>query len=355
MPEEMSYKKSGVDIDAGNKFAKMIRERVKKVWGQEAANELVGFGGGAKIPQGATGFNGGIDGAGTMAYIAALLGEEKYIENIGYGAAVMSLGDVYCATGMPPTALWDQITVGKLRPKLISIIDGIILACREAGCVLRGGETAEHSKVMYKHSWIFDVATMALSFTNNLKTSFWPIRKGDKLYGWPSLSVGMNGASLIREVFGLNGSLRVAKERLLTSYSELCNLTLAEVLLQRTPLWIRDIENKKQEGVKFGGHAHITGGGIIENLSRVIPRDFKAVINKGSWQRPHIFRLIQETGSVSEEEMVRTFNNGLMVISIQSQDGADIGEKAFYLGEIETRKRGEPKVQLVGNFKDHYN
>lgn len=261
----------------------------------------------------------------------------------------MSLFDCYC-NGAHPVGLVDVVDCEKLVPgKHIGIIDGLILACKMAGeCVLIGGETAELPG-MYKYDWVVNVNTFAIGepdpqIVNRLVWS------GQKVYGWPSHGLGSNGFSLARRVFGLCGEPEEIRERLFEKRADFEG-SLADGLLFPAPIWINEIERERASGVRFGAHAHITGGGLVDNVPRVLPDNLKVVIDRFAWRRPPIFRLIQEVGGVSPSEMDRVFNQGIMAVSIVDQ-GSISSAKAIRIGEVMHRKADEPQVEFVGEYND---
>jgi phosphoribosylformylglycinamidine cyclo-ligase len=289
------------------------------------------------------------DGPGTKAKIAGFM---DMIDDIGKDALAKAIVDTY-VDGSMPTFVLDYLSVAKLVPKNhIRIIKGLIDDCKEIGCQLIGGETAEHSNT-FKYNWMFDMAVFSIGFPIPfLKMD--DVMPGQRIFGWPSGCLAANGYSLVRKTLGLNDIPSKVRRRLEKTYSELGGRTLAEVLLRPTPIWINEIENERNRGVWFCGHAHITGGGLIDNPPRIIPKDCKAVIDRSAWQRPPIFRLIQDKGKISQFEMDRTFNNGIMMISIVSHNSsfAIDNPEAIEIGVVEKRRDDEPRVQLIGEYSD---
>lgn len=353
-PLGATYAQAGVDISAGNSFAQMVKTLIAQAW-PEAAAEIGGFAGGGIIPQAGGKFPSRVetstDGTGTKAILAALV--EKF-DGIGYDAVAMSAVDTYVA-GAQPTYLLDNLDVAKLQPaKHIAIVASVIEACRLAGCKLVGGETAELPD-LFKHSWMFNLNTSVVGFsypTNGEPFGPTAVKAGDLIYGWPSYGLGSNGFSLARKVFRLKDRPSRARVRLERVWPELGE-TLAEALLRPTPIYISAIERQKSRGVKFLAHAHITGGGTVENIPRCLPAGCKVRLNRSQWQRPPIFSLIQRLGGVETSEMDRTFNQGLMMVSVVDSSGPSINDPhALLVGEVVAREADELQVELVGSYCD---
>ena len=357
MTEEqgMTYKKAGVNISEADKFVAMIKARVVRAW-PKMAKEIGGFAGRAKIPRSIRGYRvkdlySSTDGVGTKLKIAALLGD---FSGIGYDAVAMSAVDAYVA-GSRPVYLLDYFATGKLiAEKHIAVIDSLIEACQMIGCKILGGETAEMPDY-FKYDWMIDLITFVIGFDDPILL-LEPMRAGQKVYGWPSSGPASNGYSLLRKVFGLNDSPSKVRRKLDRDYLELYGeygTTLGEALLVPTDIWITAIDMAILEGTKFSGHAHITGGGLVENPPRILPSEFKMVIDRGAWKRPPIFGLTQRTGKVPIEDMDRTFNNGIMVISVVSDDGPlSRNTRAIEIGVIENRKEREKPVMLTGKYNN---
>ena len=341
-----TYKQAGVDIDAGEQFAAMIKERVTAAW-PDAGKEIGGFAGGGPIPQGATEVKASTDGTGTKMIVAAMVGE---FGGIGQDVVAMAAVDTYVA-GNTPWYLLDTIAVDHLNPKLhIQIIESVIRGCRLANCRLINGETEELPGT-FKHPWMVNLNATCIGFLDP-RLTFVPVEPDQLVYGWPSGGVGSNGFSLVRKVFGLNKGVRKARKRL-EEYTPGLIAPLESHLLEPTPIWIQQIEAQRERGVRFAGHAHITGGGMVGNIPRILPANCKVVIHRLTWLRPGIFPLIQHLGKVPEEEMERTFNQGIMVASIVSGQGEELVDpQARCIGQVEKRQGDEPQVQFVGKYID---
>ncbi len=345
----MDYKKAGVDIDAGNSFADTIKMLVKEAWpGRE--DEIGGFAGGGNIPRNAKIVKGSTDGTGTKAKVAALV--ENFV-GLGQDGVAMSAVDMY-VSGAMPTYLLDTLCVGKLKPDLhIEIIKSIIRACKLSFCKIIGGETAELPG-MFKHPWIVNLDVAVIGFPRPF-LSYAPVKPGQLIYGWPSFGPGSNGFSLLRKVHEIESGVIKGRKILEKKYKELGGDSLAAALLEPTPIWINLIEEQRKMGVKFSGHAHITGGGMVENIPRILPSTCKAVINKSSWLRPPIFGFTQKKGKIKEEEMNRTFNQGIMVVSIVDPEKGPVmnSDKAILIGEVVRKTEDGPQVEFREKYRDY--
>lgn len=339
-----TYAAAGVDISAADRFEDMIKERVRHAW-PKAAQEIGGFAGGGPIPKGAVVVKGSTDGTGTKAIVAALVDR---FDGLGIDAVAMGAVDMYVA-GAFPTYLLDTLDVARLDPERhIRIINSVIHGCLAAGCRLIGGETAELPD-LYRYPWMVNVNTTVIGFPDR-RLRFVRVKPGQLAYGWPSDGPGSNGYSLLRKVFGLKGTPSQARQRLERHIPQL-GYTLAEALLEPTTIWIPRIEKERRRGVRFAGHAHITGGGMPGNIPRILPPNCKVVIDRSRWMRPPIFRLTEKIGRVDEAEMDRTFNQGIMVVSIVA-DGNGRHPDTPAIGIVERRHKGEPQVQLIGKYRD---
>jgi phosphoribosylformylglycinamidine cyclo-ligase len=344
----MTYEKAGVDINESDRFLAMIKERIAINWPIES-RQIGGFAGLAKIPDGARDLSTSTDGVGTKLIIAALMDEYS---TGGQDAVAMSAVDTY-VSGQLPKYLLDYFVTGKLNAdKHIKLFNSLIYGCKLAGCSIIGGETAEMPG-LFKHDWYIDLATFVIGFPiPGLAQRY--IKNGDIVLGWPSNCLASNGFSLVRKVFELSVSPSKARKKLERRFPELNRQPLFEVLLEPTPIWIREIEKLRLGGVNFSAHAHITGGGLIDNPPRILQSDdLKIVIERNSWQRPVIFDFIQEKGKISQYEMDRTFNNGIMMISVVDKKEIpklDNSIIPFKIGVIEKRKNNEPPVILTGKY-----
>ncbi|MFA6255125.1 MAG: AIR synthase related protein [Patescibacteria group bacterium] len=342
-----AYSNAGVNISAGNLIARMIKESIARAW-PEAGEEIGGFAGGGPIPRGARLVKGSCDGAGTKPILAAIFG---WLSGIGQDAAAMSGVDGYVA-GIRPAYMLDTVKTGHLVPELhIHVVEGVIAACKLIGCKLIGGETAEMPG-LYRRDYYLDVDTTTIGF-DDPDLAYVPVKVGQLVYAWPSGNLAANGLSLARKVMLLTGNPSDIRKRLERVWPELGSKRLGEVMLDPTPIWISRIEEQRKQGVKFAGHSHTTGGGLIDNPPRMLPPEFRLTLHRNRWTRPAIFPLIQRRGNVSLHDMEWTFNNGLMMLSIVDPDGASINDPdAICVGEIIPRKGNEHQVKFIGRYKD---
>jgi phosphoribosylformylglycinamidine cyclo-ligase len=336
----LTYAKAGVSIASGEELVRRIgpiaaRTRVPGV--------LAGVGGFSALFD----LNGrayrqpvlvsSTDGVGTKLKIAFMTGIH---DTVGIDLVAMSVNDILTQGGEPLFFL-DYFVCGKLDVKIAeAVVSGIADGCRQAGCVLIGGETAEHPGDFPKGE--YDLAGFAVGVLekNQILNPF-AIVPGDILIGLPSSGLHSNGYSLARKVLLEIGGMKLGRR-----VREL-GRNLGEELLEPTRIYANAIR-KLLSRFAIKGAAHITGGGITGNLPRVLPRDTRAQIERRSWPVPPIFDLIQRTGRISQAEMDRTFNNGLGMILVVGREHADgvmqsikrSREKCYVIGEILKGERG---------------
>lgn len=271
------------------------------------------------------------DGVGTKLKIAHVMDIHG---SIGIDLVAMVVNDLI-VTGAEPLFFLDYLSIGKVKPKKIAeIVGGIAEGCRLAGCALIGGETAEHPGVMEDDD--YDLAGFAVGVVEKEKIIDGEgSKEGDSLIALTSNGLHSNGFSLVRRLFNTDD-----KEILEQEISKL-DKTLGEELLRPTKIYVDPVRKMTKEGLPIG-IAHITGGGLVENVSRIIPDELDAVIDKRSWSVPPIFQLIQEHGDVDDNEMLRTFNMGIgMIITVTKEDESKAlellrsnGETAFACGQL---------------------
>lgn len=336
-----AYKAAGVDIDAGELFTRMIAAEVAKAWPEV---KIGGFADGGIIPPRAVNFKAGVDGVGTKIDLARRMGTHR---ETGIDAVAMATVDLYM-NGTLPAAFYDYLMVDHLDPELhIQIIRGMIEGCQEAGCFLGGGETAEHPNVGLPKGF-YDIAGFCLGFPDpalqlDPKAN---IRPGMALWGWRSYGLGSNGYSLARKVFKLRNDRPSRIKELLERYHNGVGM-LADALLRPTEIHIKNIEAVRQVGVKFVGHAHITGGGLVGNIPRILPDNCVARLRPYRWVEPPIFELIRSKGNIDEQEMRRVFNLGLQVVSVTDRDSIVPHMECCHIGYIRHRKGDEPQVEFA--------
>jgi phosphoribosylformylglycinamidine cyclo-ligase len=335
----ITYKEAGVNISAGNEFVSRIRPLVKKTTRPEVIGRIGGFGGLFKID-----LNkykdpvlvSSTDGVGTKLKIAFLMDRH---DTVGIDLVAMGVNDIL-VQGAEPLFFLDYISTGKLRIKQgVEIVKGIVKGCKEAGCTLLGGETAEMPS-FYKDGE-YDLAGFAVGIVDREKIiDGSTIKAGDIIIGISSSGLHSNGFSLSRKIL-----LERMKYKITDRIKGL-RKPLGEELLIPTKIYVKPVQ-KLLKGYNIRGMAHITGGGITENLPRILPNGLSAVIKKRTWRVHPIFNIIQEKGNVSEPEMYRTFNMGIGFILVVSRKDADsillklkrLGEKAYVIGRIEKGKR----------------
>lgn len=337
----MDYKKAGVDIEAGYKSVELMKEHVKKTMRPEVLGGLGGFAGafdlsGIKNMEEPVLLS-GTDGCGTKVKLAFVM--DKH-DTIGIDAVAMCVNDIACSGGEPLFFL-DYIACGKNYPeKIASIVSGVAEGCLQSECALVGGETAEHPGLMPEDD--YDLAGFAVGVVDKKDIiDGSTIKAGDTLIGIASSGVHSNGFSLVRKVF------EMTKESLDAYYDEL-GKTLGEALIEPTRIYVKALKNVKNAGVRIKGCSHITGGGLFENVPRMLPENVRAVIKKDSYPVPALFDLIQKNGNIEEHMMYNTFNMGLgMVIAVNPKDVdatmkaiEDAGDKCYVVGNIVEGDKG---------------
>lgn len=340
----MDYKNAGVDIEAGYKSVELMKQYVKETTRPEVLGGLGGFSGAFSM----SAFKdmekptlvSGTDGVGTKIKLAFLM--DKH-DTVGIDCVAMCVNDIACAGGEPLFFL-DYIACGKNYPeKIATIVKGVAEGCKQAGCALIGGETAEHPGLMPEDE--YDLAGFAVGVVDEKKLiTGADIKPGDKLIGIASSGVHSNGFSLVRKVF------EMTKESLDTYYEEL-GATLGETLITPTRIYVKALKSVKDAGVTIKGCSHITGGGFYENIPRMLPDGITAVVKKDSYEIPAIFKLMQKKGNLEEKMMYNTYNMGLgMILAVDPADEqktlaalAAAGEKAYAVGSC---KAGEKGVEL---------
>lgn len=337
----MDYKNAGVDIEAGYKSVELMKEHIKKTMRPEVLTNIGGFSGAFSMEK----FKNmekptlvsGTDGVGTKLKLAFIM--DKH-DTIGIDAVAMCVNDIACSGGEPLFFL-DYIACGKNYPeKIATIVSGVAEGCKQSGCALVGGETAEHPGLMPEDD--YDLAGFAVGVVDKKDIiNGENIKPGDVLVGIASSGVHSNGFSLVRQVF------EMTKESLDTYYDEL-GKTLGEALLMPTRIYVKALKNVKDAGVVVKGCSHITGGGFDENIPRMLPEGIKAIINKDSYTVPAIFDLIAKNGNISEDMMYNTFNMGLgMVIALDPKDVdkamaaiKEAGDECYVVGHVEAGDKG---------------
>lgn len=341
-----AYKAAGVDVEAGYESVRLIKDDVKRTAIEGVLGGIGGFGGLFEIGKGYENpvLVSGTDGVGTKLKIAFLM--DKH-DTIGQDCVAMCVNDVACS-GAKPIFFLDYLAVGKNIPeKIASIVKGVADGCVKAGCALVGGETAEMPGFYPEDE--YDLAGFSVGIVEKSKiTDGDRAKAGNKLIGISSSGIHSNGYSLVRKLFDLNGES--AKDNL-NEYSDKLGMKVGEALLTPTRIYVKPLLKLIDE-VGINTVSHITGGGFIENVPRMLPDGLKAVIRKGTWDILPIFDVLQEKGNIPEMDMYNTFNMGIGMIVAVDADKADAavkcleeaGEKAYIIGEL---AEGEKGVEIV--------
>ncbi|HXX76816.1 MAG TPA: phosphoribosylformylglycinamidine cyclo-ligase [Nitrospiraceae bacterium] len=342
-----TYRDAGVDIDAGDEFVDRIKPLVRSTFRPEVLTELGGFGGLFRLQ--AKKYEdpvlvSGTDGVGTKLKVAFAM---DCHETVGIDLVAMCVNDI-AVSGAEPLFFLDYFATGKLTaPKAEAVLKGIAEGCRQAGCALIGGETAEMPS-MYADGE-YDLAGFAVGVVDRSKIiDGRTIAPGDVLIGLASTGLHSNGYSLARRVLFEQANLTV------TSRVPELDRPLGDVLLTPTRIYAKQILTLIQEH-SIKGIAHITGGGITENLPRVLPPGVRAQVRRSAWDAPPIFGVIAELGAVARDEMYRVFNMGIGLILVVPPDAADAvmhhatasGDKGFRIGSIVSANDGGPLVEYV--------
>jgi phosphoribosylformylglycinamidine cyclo-ligase len=334
LSKRMTYRGAGVDIDAGNKFVDLIRPLVRKTFRPEVVTDIGGFGGlfalrtkKYKNPV----LVSSTDGVGTKLKVAFMTGKH---DTVGIDLVAMCVNDVV-VQGAEPLFLLDYLATGKLALGVSTqIVKGVAQGCVQAGCALIGGETAEMPS--FYREGEYDLAGFTVGVVEKSKViDGSAIRAGDRLVGIASSGLHSNGYSLARKVLFERMRLKPG------SRVKGLGRNIGEELLLPTKIYVKPLLDLI-ENFPIHGMAHITGGGITDNLPRVVPPGCKALIRREAWPIPPIFEVIRKGGNVAEEEMLRTFNNGIgMILAVPAgEEGGVIArlkrwkEKAYPIGEV---------------------
>ncbi len=340
----LNYAAAGVDIDAGNQLVEKIKSSVKRTTRPEVLGNLGGFAGLFAIPPNryqepviVT----GTDGVGTKLKLAQSLNQHH---TIGIDLVAMCVNDIL-VQGAEPVLFLDYFATGKLSVDTAAqVIEGIAEGCRQAGAALIGGETAEMPG-MYALGE-YDLAGFTVGLVERCQIiDGTQVQAGDHLIGLGSSGLHSNGYSLVRKI------LEVHDESLTQAFGD---RTLGEELLLPTRIYVQSILALIKQ-IPIHAMAHITGGGILENLPRTLPDGLSARIDTNSWPTAEIFKWLQHKGNISEQEMYRTFNQGIgMILSVSPDSSAKAisfleqqGEQAYLIGEVV--KAGSSTVELITN------
>ena len=337
-----TYKDAGVDVEAGYEAVKLMRNDVKRTFRPEVLTDIGGFGGLFALDKSKYEepvLVSGTDGVGTKLKIAFLMDRH---DTVGIDCVAMCVNDIICG-GAEPLFFLDYIALGKNRPeKVAQIVKGVAEGCVMSGCSLVGGETAEMPGFYPENE--YDIAGFAVGIVDKKKIIDGKgIKEGDILIGLASSGLHSNGFSLVRKL--LNPSETRLKERV-----EILGRTLGEELLTPTRLYVKTILDLKDK-FEIKGISHITGGGFIENIPRIIPEGLRVRINKGTWPVLPVFNLLQQIGDIKERDIYNTFNMGIgMVLAVDAEISNEVAEylnsrseKAYIIGEV---IKGEAGVDI---------
>ena len=347
MTNPISYADAGVDIEKANTLVSAISRITKQTKRPGVIGDIGGFAGLFSMERVIADMKHPVlvsstDGVGTKLKIAFML--DKH-DTIGIDLVAMCVNDIL-VQGAKPLFLLDYLAMGHLDGRRVeAILSGIAEGCKQAKCALIGGETAEMPG-MYQADE-YDLAGFVVGVVDNSQIiDGTAIRLGHRLIGIGSSGLHSNGYSLVRKICFDHLKLK------LDAYVPELGKTLGEELIAPTRIYADTVHGLLRD-LPIHGLAHITGGGIVDNVVRIIPQAFSVLIRKGSWKIPPIFSFLQQAGSVSESEMLRTFNNGIGLIAVVPESTAPevierltaMNEPAFLIGEIiERREAGERLV-----------
>lgn len=334
MDESLTYAGAGVNIDAGNEAVRLMRDAVRSTFRPGVLADIGGFGGFFALDR--TRYRepvlvAGADGVGTKLRVAMLMDRH---DTIGIDAVAMCVNDIL-VHGAEPLFFLDYLAVGRLVPeKVAAVVAGVAEGCRQAGCALIGGETAEMPGFYGVDE--YDLAGFAVGVVERSGIiDGRAVQPGDQVIGFPSSGLHSNGYSLARKVL-----LEVAGYGMDT-YLAVLGRTVGEEMLEPTRIYVRIVLPLLRK-YEIKGMAHITGGGLIENIPRILPAGTAVELNRSLWPLPPVFSLIQEIGKVAEAEMLRTFNMGIgLVMVVPATESSEVlehlaarGERAWLIGEV---------------------
>ncbi len=327
----IDYKSAGVDVESGYKAVSLMKKHVESTFDKNVIGGLGSFGGFYALGDKDTDpvLVAGTDGVGTKLRYAMIT--DKH-DTIGIDAVAMCVNDIVCQ-GAKPLIFLDYIALGKLDPeKVAEIVSGVAEGCRQAGCALIGGETAEMPGFYPVDE--YDIAGFSVGICDRNKViNGKNIVPGDVLVGLASSGIHSNGYSLVRKLFGETA------EELKKHDAELGNT--AEVLLTPTKIYVKTVLSLIEK-YQIKGIAHITGGGFIENIPRIIPKGMGVKIDTESYEVPKVFKVMEKLSGASKRSLYNTFNMGIgMVLAVDKSIAEDVrkaaeelGEKAYIIGEV---------------------
>jgi phosphoribosylformylglycinamidine cyclo-ligase len=342
-PQSLSYRDAGVDIDAGDQLVENIKPFAKRTLRDGVLAGIGGFGALFEVPKRYREpvLVSGTDGVGTKLKLAF---EMNRHDTIGIDLVAMSVNDIL-VQGAQPLFFLDYFACGKLDVATATqVVKGIAAGCEQAGCALIGGETAEMPG-MYP-AGEYDLAGFAVgAVEKSAIIDGADIAAGDVILGLASSGVHSNGYSLVRKI------VATAQADLSSGFD---GRTLGEALLAPTRIYVKPVLSTLEKA-RLKGLAHITGGGLVENVPRVLPPNVTAELQKSAWPRPPLFDWLQKKGNVAEAEMHRVFNCGIGMVIVVSAGDADRvmqllleeGERAYRIGRIRARSGDEPQTIVI--------
>jgi phosphoribosylformylglycinamidine cyclo-ligase len=342
-PTPLTYRDAGVDIDAGDALVERIKPYAKRTMRPEVIGGLGGFGALFEVSKKYRNpvMVSGTDGVGTKLKLAFRM---KKHDTIGIDLVAMSVNDIL-VTGAEPVFFLDYFACGKLNVDVAAdVVKGVALGCEQAGCALIGGETAEMPG-LYDPSE-YDLAGFAVGLVEKDRIiNGSSIAAGDVVVGLASSGVHSNGYSLVRKVLAVTGA---------ELDEPFDGRTLGEALLEPTRIYVKPVL-ALMEAIAVKGIAHITGGGLVENVPRVLPANTAARLEKARWPRPAVFDWLQSQGNVPEAEMHRTFNCGIGMVLVMAKEHAPAaiamlgshGVPAREVGSIVARTGDAPQTVVV--------
>ena len=327
-----SYAAAGVDVTAGYESTNLIKPMVESTYIPGVIGTLGGFGGCFELPGGYSGpvMVSGTDGVGTKLKLAYLMDRH---DTVGVDCVAMCVNDIICG-GAKPLFFLDYMAMGKNVPeRTAEIVKGVVEGCKQAGCALIGGETAEMPGLYAEDE--YDLAGYSTGIVEKSRMlDNRDMAEGDVLIGLASSGCHSNGFSLIRKVFNIDRDPDV-----LNRYTDRLGKSLGEVLITPTRIYVKSVLRLLDEGLSIHGISHITGGGFYENVPRMMKEGLTAEIDTSSYELPEIFKLLSEVGEIPMRDMYNTFNMGIgMVLALPADDA----EKALKL----LREEGETVCRL---------